>query len=207
MNTLCLYLAVSVLCHGIPASSLSSVYRFSGWTSFIKPNSRAWLWMEADPAKRRSMPEDGFVELMYSAPTNRLLIQSMQRPLRWPANDSFCTPVLQAAIRQMATLHSIPVETLTSMSVEIDSLQYQRACKCYVRAMAGMGFTHADRLNGDPLELIPRDEDGVDRFCKERPRWNVVASVQGDRHPHLPPADPLADERLATADVVIDTFD
>ena len=197
----------------ISFGSTSRAFSRSGWFPLTEPDSRAWLWTNAgDPRLRVQDPDDGYVELTVRRDTpiaSRLRIRSVQRPTKWPAGESFCTSMLQAAIRQMYDVHhELSVATLKEMYVDIDADPYETACKCYIRAMASMGFTHASRhaVLG-PSEMIPMDEEGVVRFCAREKRWHIFATIQGGAvgRPHLPPVDAFAAERLASVDFVVDT--
>ena len=186
----------------------------------MESSARAWLWPEptlagvADVAdKRIKGPIGGFIVLEYTEENDLfkspgLSIELVQRPLHWPASKSFCSSMLPAAIVDMFEAHDLSVEKLARLVVIIDAHPYKTACKCYVRTMASMGFTHAR----DPVGLPRPDSvpippiEAVSSFCKSR-RWiSIHAWIEDPEvHAHLPIVDAKDRAALRTA-LIIDTF-
>ena len=117
--------------------------------------------------------------------------------------------MLPAAARQLFVVHRLPVHTVRSIDVAIHADPYMRACKCYIRLMASMGFTHVDKQSPeDEDEVVPQTEKEVMAFCGKPVRSKIVASIRDPRiHARLPEVS-LADQMtLSRTATVVDSFD
>ena len=177
-----------------------------GLRDLMDPTSRAWVWR--DPVLNTNA---GFIELKFNEEdeiehTPTLSIQMVRRPPTWP-HPRFCSSILPAAIQEMLTVHHLNAERLTQMSVLIKADPYVRACKCYIRVMAGMGFTHSGDWTKTIVGPVPTNEAGVEAFCA-KPERDYIMVFMGDpeTHPHLPYVSVNDTALLRTRTAVIDTF-
>ena len=170
-------------------------------------NSRAWLWT------REGKGITGFIELRHSAPRfsriNELTIVLVHRPLEW-GEKIFCSVMLPAAIRDLYEAHGeLVIERLDRVTVAVVAKPYVTACKCYIRTMAAMGFTHvAPEPPIQFTELVPLDEDGIERFCADAPIRTAITAYMDDPEvkPHFPYVAAESKQKLETSALVVDTF-
>lgn len=137
--------------------------------------SMTWIWGRGVPmdAPRGTVaerfPSHGIVKI--EGNQEMVKIDLVKRPPRslFPLTTPFCSNVLPVAILQFVATMNIDLPTVHRMEVLIDASPAPRACRCYLRTMALLGFT---RING-----IDWSRNRMEEFCSAVPDLEPVLVV------------------------------
>jgi hypothetical protein len=110
-----------------------------------------------DPVSSLSLGSNGelsFIELLYDG-KGTLMIHLVKRGTDWPEEESFCSQMLPAVIRDFFTRKSFDIRTQLE---EIWAMNFSNppiaGCRCYTRTMVEFGFdTINDEYTSDALEF------------------------------------------------------
>ncbi len=122
------------------SSDLSGVYVWGSAASSIAAETVRGLSLEG------TEPRLSFIELFCTS-KGTLYINLVRRGSEWPADESFCSLLLPAAIRDFFKRRGLSVLTdLKRIWVMNVSQPLRAGCRCYTKTMVEFGF---DLINGE----------------------------------------------------------
>jgi hypothetical protein len=115
-----------------------------------------------------SDPDLSVVRLLHVR--DKLVIDLVKRGADWPEDESFCSLMLPAAIRDFIQQRELDISTdIKAFWVVNVSEPPEAGCKCYTRTMLGFGF--------DSVNRIPSD-----RFCSHPDYDGIMTAVPSGKH-------------------------
>jgi hypothetical protein len=131
----------------------------------------------------------GFIRLI--GDKNSLTIALVQRPLKWPSDQRFCSPMLRMAVREFYIMTGLEIKSIRSVFVNNQATPREAGCRCYVGLMVDMGFRKINEF-----EML--EPDDVPRFCAEGQTGILVGQLLNTK-PSLPSFNAGALKLLLTA--------